>query len=62
MPFADFHPAVSDWFASHFDRPTEVQAQAWPAIRTGRAALIAAPTGSGKTLVSFQAAIDRLLV
>ncbi|MGB5475102.1 MAG: DEAD/DEAH box helicase, partial [Gammaproteobacteria bacterium] len=62
MTSSGFHPAVSNWFGSHFDRPTDVQARAWPAIRNGRACLIAAPTGSGKTLAAFLAAIDQLLV
>ena len=62
MPLAEFHPAVADWFTAHFDAPTDVQAQAWPAIRAGQASLIAAPTGSGKTLAAFLASIDQLLV
>src|ERR1700751_3831661 len=53
-----FHPAVAKWFAGHFPGPTPAQAQAWPAIKSGRHALIAAPTGSGKTLATFLAAID----
>ncbi len=62
MPLADFHPAVARWFTQHFAAPTDVQAQAWPAIRAGKPSLIAAPTGSGKTLAAFLAAIDELLV
>src|SRR5690606_4272055 len=34
------------------------QVAAWPAITAGRNALVAAPTGPGKTLTSFMAAID----
>jgi ATP-dependent Lhr-like helicase len=56
-----FHPAVTAWFSSHFGAPSEVQAQAWPAIKAGRNTLISAPTGSGKTLAAFLAAIDRLV-
>jgi ATP-dependent Lhr-like helicase len=56
-----FHPAVARWFASRFDAPTEAQCQAWPAIRAGRHTLVAAPTGSGKTLTAFLAAIDALV-
>src|SRR5262249_39777434 len=48
-------------FADAFAAPTEVQAQAWPAIQSGRNVLIAAPTGSGKTLAAFLAAIDSLV-
>ena len=45
-----FHPAVAAWFNQSFTAPTAAQAQAWPAIQAGRHVLIAAPTGSGKTL------------
>ena len=61
MPLTEFHPAVEAWFASRFAGPTPAQAAAWPAIRSGRATLIAAPTGSGKTLAAFLAAIDALV-
>ena len=60
VPLSQFTPAVRDWFASAFDGPTEVQAQAWPAIATGEHTLISAPTGSGKTLAAFLWALDRL--
>src|SRR5215468_736727 len=56
-----FHPAVAAWFDGAFDAPTAAQAQAWPAIQSGRDVLIAAPTGSGKTLAAFLAAIDGLV-
>lgn len=55
-----FHPVIRDWFRSRFDGPTEPQQQGWPQIAAGRDILIAAPTGSGKTLTAFLAAIDRL--
>ncbi len=60
MPLSQFTPAVRDWFAAAFEGPTEVQAQAWPAIATGKHTLISAPTGSGKTLAAFLWALDRL--
>src|SRR5882724_3778204 len=56
-----FHPAVAAWFDRAFATPTAAQAQAWPAIQSGRDVLIAAPTGSGKTLAAFLAAIDGLV-
>ncbi len=56
-----FHPAVADWFDRSFAAPTAAQAEAWPAIASGRHTLIAAPTGSGKTLAAFLAAIDGLV-
>ena len=57
----EFHPAVADWFRTHFSGPSEVQAEAWPAIQAGQNTLIAAPTGSGKTLAAFLAVIDQLV-
>src|SRR6476661_678484 len=56
-----FHPAVAAWFAREFPGPTEAQIQAWPSIEGGRHTLVAAPTGSGKTLTAFMAAIDALV-
>src|SRR6201997_3382447 len=56
-----FHPATRAWFESAFAAPTPAQERAWPAIRAGRHALIAAPTGSCKTLAAFLAAIDSLV-
>ena len=41
--------------------PTEAQIAAWPAIASGRDTLVAAPTGSGKTLTAFLTAIDALV-
>ncbi len=60
-PLADFHPAVAAWFRRHFSAPTPAQVQAWPSIRAGRSTLVAAPTGSGKTLTAFLSAIDGLV-
>src|ERR1051326_9376256 len=61
MSLPGFHPAIERWFASRFREPTEPQRRAWPLIQGGRNALIAAPTGSGKTFAVFLAAIDALL-
>lgn len=61
MPLHAFHPAVQAWFSRAFPGPTAAQAAAWPAIRAGRHVLVAAPTGSGKTLTAFLAALDALV-
>ncbi|WP_458717616.1 DEAD/DEAH box helicase [Pseudomonas gregormendelii] len=58
---AGFHPAVSAWFRNTFATVTAAQARAWPLIRQRRSTLIAAPTGSGKTLTAFLAVIDDLV-
>ena len=56
-----FHPAVRAWFGERFpDGPTPPQTEAWPHIAARRDTLVAAPTGSGKTLSAFLVAIDRL--
>lgn len=62
MPLDNFHPIVRQWFLDRFaSGPTEPQRAAWPIIAMGGNALIAAPTGSGKTLSAFLVGIDRLL-
>src|SRR5881409_451438 len=61
MPLSGFHPVIERWFGARFAEPTEPQRGAWPVIHAGRNALIAAPTGSGKTFAAFLAAIDSLL-
>lgn len=60
-PLADFHPAVAGWFRRTFASPTAAQDQAWPSIQAGNHTLVAAPTGSGKTLTAFLAAINALV-
>jgi len=61
MSLTSFHPAVQRWFARTFPAPTAAQAMAWPPIQRGVHTLVAAPTGSGKTLTAFLAALDDLL-
>lgn len=61
MPLRHFHAAVAAWFEDRFAAPTPAQAAAWPSIQAGRHTLVAAPTGSGKTLTAFLAAINALV-
>ena len=61
MPLRSFHPVIAEWFSQRFRNPTEPQRLGWPTIRDERDTLIAAPTGSGKTLTAFLASLDRLL-
>jgi len=61
VALAGFHPAVSAWFSRTFATVTAAQARAWPLIRQRRSTLIAAPTGSGKTLTAFLAVLDDLV-
>jgi len=56
-----FHPAVGSWFRQHFATVTDAQARAWPLIHGGQSMLLAAPTGSGKTLSAFLAVLDELV-
>jgi len=58
---ASFHPAVREWFTRKFPLgPTPPQVDAWPSIAAGNHTLVAAPTGSGKTLSAFLVGIDQL--
>ena len=61
MSLSSFHPVIQRWFRDRFDAPTEAQAAGWPAIAQGRHTLIAAPTGSGKTLTAFLTCVDQLV-
>ncbi|WP_165072275.1 DEAD/DEAH box helicase [Paludisphaera rhizosphaerae] len=55
-----FLPPVASWFRSTLGEPTAPQRQGWRSISAGKNTLIAAPTGSGKSLAAFLAALDLL--
>ena len=58
-PLDAFHPAVRRWFEGRFPQgPSEPQIAGWPAIRRREDTLIAAPTGTGKTLAAFLVCIS----
>lgn len=61
MPLSAFHPVIQSWFRRRLGEPTAPQAESWPAISAGRHTLIAAPTGTGKTLAAFLSSLDRLI-
>ena len=61
MPLNNFHPIIREWFEKRYREPTEAQRLGWPEIQARHDTLIAAPTGSGKTLTAFLASLDRLL-
>jgi ATP-dependent Lhr-like helicase len=60
MPLAEFSPVIQAWFSQNLGEPSEPQRQGWPPIREGKNTLISAPTGMGKTLAAYLAAIDSL--
>ncbi len=61
MGLESFHPTVQRWFTATLGSPTRPQVEGWPRIQAGAHTLIAAPTGTGKTLAAFLSAIDGLL-
>ncbi len=55
-------PEVREWFKSKYGTFTPPQRYAVKEIRDGKNTLISSPTGSGKTLSAFLAAINELLL
>lgn len=55
-----FDTGTADWFRNTLGEPTPVQEASWPAIAQGGHVLVAAPTGTGKTLSAFLVFLDRL--
>ena len=61
-PVSGMHPVIQRWFEQQFpEGPTDPQRGGWPHIAARRHTLIAAPTGSGKTLSAFLVCIDQLV-
>ena len=56
-----FHPLVRRWFAKHFKSSPAPQEQGWAHIAVVEHTLIAAPTGSEKTLTAFLWSINKLV-
>ena len=61
MTLTAFHPTIARWFEETLGEPTAPQREGWPRIRAGEHVLIAAPTGTGKTLAAFLSALDGLV-
>lgn len=56
-----FHSYTTAWFSRVLGEPTAIQKEAWPAIAGGAHTLVAAPTGTGKTLSAFLVYLDELM-
>jgi ATP-dependent Lhr-like helicase len=52
---------LRSWFVDRHGTPTPAQRLAWPALLAGKHLLLAAPTGTGKTLAAFLPVLHDLL-
>ena len=57
----DLLPIIASWFAAKGWTPRRHQLEMLAAARSGRSALLVAPTGAGKTLAGFLASIVELI-
>jgi len=55
-------PTISEWFTERFEDLSPPQAYAIPYIHEGKNVLVAAPTGSGKTLTAFLSILNELII
>jgi ATP-dependent helicase Lhr and Lhr-like helicase len=53
MVWERLDPRLVGWFERRLGPPTETQQRAWKGIASGNHLLLAAPTGSGKTMAAF---------
>jgi hypothetical protein len=60
MTASDYYRIFCD--AMRLQRPSKIQAMAWPRLRQGASAILAEQTGSGKTLAYLLPLLERLLV
>ncbi len=56
-----FDKRVSNWFLGNIGKPTQIQEEAWDAIKKGQNVLVASPTGTGKTLSAVLPGIDSIV-
>lgn len=56
-----YDPRISNWFQENIGRPTQLQEEAWDAIKRGENVLVASPTGTGKTLSAVLPGIDSIV-
>ncbi|MEF3306200.1 DEAD/DEAH box helicase [Paenibacillus sp. GYB003] len=54
------HPVLEAWFRDKFGEPTDIQKRTWDPIANGENVLLAAPTGSGKTLSALLPCLNRI--